>query len=142
MKTRHFQPALDEQTPEVDMSPMIDLVFLLLIFFMTSSSMITFLKDRNVELPVAESAQVPKSVKSRLLVNVYAEGTYGDDRGSALSLADVKQDMQGLIVANPGFRLFIRADRRSAHRSVREFLDVARDVGVQQVIFSTFTAQP
>ena len=104
--------------------------------------MITFLKDSKVELPIAESAQVPKSVKSRLLVNVYAEGSYGDDRGSPMSLADVKRDMQGLVVANPGFRLFIRADRRSAHRSVRELLDVARDVGVQQVIFSTFTAKP
>ena len=40
---------------QVDMSPMIDLVFLLLIFFMVSSTMITYRQDPNVKIPVASA---------------------------------------------------------------------------------------
>ena len=120
---------------------MIDLVFLLLIFFMTSSSMITYLKDQKVELPIADTAQVPKSMQSRYLINVYEEGSYGDDHGTAMSLVEFKKAIQGLHVANPGFRLFIRADRRATHGAVRKLMDIAREVGVHHIIFSTYTSQ-
>lgn len=123
----------------IDMSPMIDLVFLLLIFFMTSSTLITFLKDHRVTLPVAESARVPRHLATRFVINVYPDGGYGDERGKPVLEEDLADHIQRELKRRPGRRLQIRADRRTAHAAVKRVLRVARAQGLDQVIFSAYT---
>ena len=118
---------------------MIDLVFLLLIFFMTGSTMISYLKDQRVVLPVAEDAQIPNAIRARYLVNVYADGTYADEHGEKKSLSELGTHMRAAIMAEPGIRLFVRPDRRVAHGAVRKLVDTAREAGIEKVIFSAYT---
>ncbi len=134
-------PGLEEIDLEIDMSPMIDLVFLLLIFFMTGSTMITYLQDPRVALPVADAAQVPRTLRSRTLVNVYENGTYADEHGNILSLDELGERFRAALMADPGVRLFVRSDRRVAHGAVRRLLDVASDAGLDRVIFAAYTAE-
>ena len=61
-------------TMKVDMSPMIDLVFLLLIFFMVSSTLITYRKDPDVIIPVATAGKVPKDIQGRVILNILTTG--------------------------------------------------------------------
>jgi biopolymer transport protein ExbD len=140
--TRRDRLGLD--TPEdvpIDMSPMIDLVFLLLIFFMTSSTLITFLKDRRVDLPVAIEARIPQRVIPRLVVNVYQDGSIGDEKGNSLDEYSLPQYLRKGTEGRTDVRLQIRSDRRVAHAAVKSVLRSARSNGIERVIFSSYKAE-
>ena len=123
----------------MDMSPMIDLVFLLLIFFMIVSQRITYLKDPNVTIPIATHSQVPREVGDRVVINVYADGTIKDVSGTrTLSPETVTAIMESARAENPGTRLHLRADQRAAHRHVQVVMDASAKGGVSNVIFSTY----
>jgi biopolymer transport protein ExbD len=123
------------------MSPMIDLVFLLLIFFMTSSTIITYLKDKSVSLPVAADARVPKLITPRVVVNVYPDGALADERGRALNESTLRAYLQAATAKEPDVRLLVRPDRSVAHASVQTLLQEARKAGIHDVIFATYTSE-
>lgn len=131
-----------EEGLTIDMSPMIDLVFLLLIFFMTSSRLITNLQDPNVEVPVAYESQVSKNIEGRYVVNLYADGTLhtGDGRVQ-LSLLEFEQRIAGVNERRPGTRLLLRADRGVRHQKVREVIQASVRGGVSDIIFATFVTE-
>lgn len=136
---RHLHlPAFEDL--HVDLSPMIDLVFLLLIFFMTSSTLITFLKDKSVKLPIAEQARVPIAAIPRFIVNVYENGSIGDEQGRIIDEAKLRQLLKTSIERNPHICAHIRPDRHVAHAAVQRVLNVARGVGITDVVFAAYTS--
>ena len=124
----------------IDMSPMIDLVFLLLIFFMTSSTIITYLKDKAVSLPVATDARVPKLITPRVVVNVYPDGAFADERGRALNQTSLRAYLNQAATKEPDVRLLVRPDRSVAHASVQALLKEARGAGIHDIIFAAYTS--
>lgn len=136
---RHRLPVFEDLT--VDMSPMIDLVFLLLIFFMTSSTLVTHLKEQRVELPVAPEARVVGAFTPRTVINVYADGAFGDERGRALDPDSLAVALRDAATARPDNELLIRSDRRTRHGAVQQVLAAAREAGLTDVVFSTYTAE-
>lgn len=121
-----------------DMSPMIDLVFLLLIFFMVASTAITYKKDRRVQIPVAAAAKVPELIEGRVVINIYPDGSVYDENSVPTSLDQVEQTMREARERNPRTRLHIRADREVAHEKVKDVIAASGRGGVNNVIFSTF----
>ena len=119
------------------MSPMIDLVFLLLIFFMIASTIITFQKDERVEIPIAASATVPKEIRDRVIINVYDDGTFADERSNPLTLDEIQTLMSEYKSENANTRLHLRADARVPHRVVKDVINASARGGVNSVIFST-----
>ena len=61
---------------KMDMSPMIDMVFLLLIFFMVASRMVTVKVDDKIKPPVADESIRPDNVKGRIIFNIRSDGTF------------------------------------------------------------------
>ena len=125
-------------TCQVDLSPMIDLVFLLLIFFMVSSTLITIRQDPNITIPIASDGKVPKQVRGRIIVNVYQDGTVKSDSGEVLTLEQVENRMRLAKQENPSVRLHVRADQVAAHAMVKDVIDASARGGVVNVIFSTY----
>jgi len=124
--------------PKADLSPMIDLVFLLLIFFMVTSTAIRNRQDPNVSIPVADKSSVPEVVDGRILVNIYADGSAYDENSSPMSLEQIEIMMSRARSSNPNARLYLRADRGARHEAVKKVIDASSRGGVSQVIFSTF----
>ena len=120
---------------------MIDLVFLLLIFFMVSSTLITYRKDPNVTIPIASDGKVPKQIQGRVVINVYQDGTIVAEGGERLTLGEVENRMRQAKKENPGVRLHVRADQVSAHQMVKEVIDASAQGGVVNVIFSTYVTE-
>ncbi len=116
---------------------MIDLVFLLLIFFMVSSRLVTMRNDPRVRVPLASGSIVPKDASDRVVVNIYADGKVGDEDGLPLDLDGVTNLMRASKAGNPNVRLFLRADRETEHENVKKVIDAAAEGGVKNVIFST-----
>ena len=58
---------------KMDMSPMIDMVFLLLIFFLVNATLIVVKMDKNVVIPIAGKAEPQKEANGRIVINVYGD---------------------------------------------------------------------
>ena len=143
--------AAEEDDAKMDMSPMIDMVFLLLIFFMIASTILEIKQAQDVKPPIASNAQVGKIYKGRVVVNVYEDGAFYDmtgrqDGGKELREADITQlcadekkinDERGVKT-----KLHLRADQAAPILAVKKATKAAADGGVIDVIFSSFQKAP
>jgi biopolymer transport protein ExbD len=124
------------EEPDVSLTPLIDVVFLLLIFFMVTT---TFRKEGefDVELPEASNTSAVREEQS-LTVAIDAAGFYQigeqrlpDRRLSTLSSA-IESALNGLG-GDPATPVLIRADGQTPHRAVVRVLDAASQLGLQNV---------
>lgn len=123
---------------KADLSPMIDLVFLLLIFFMVAANIITFPKDPNIVIPVASDSKVPTLVEGRIVINVYLDGTVKDVEGTTLSLEQLRQKVSTAKSTNPNTRLHLRAHKDVPYKHIQTVSRASAMAGVPTVIFSTY----
>ena len=132
---------------KMDMSPMIDLVFLLLIFFMVSSHMIIVEIDKQVHPPTADTAQVAKNKEGRIVVNIYEDGSFhGPKQGMDFLTADaVSEYVDGERQKNDEVRvksrLHLRADKRTKTRYIKEIVKAAADALVVDIIFGAYVVE-
>jgi len=135
-----------EEELDMDMSPMIDLVFLLLIFFMVSSHLIIVRIDKRVNPPTADNAQVAKNATGRIIVNVLADGTVWGQDEFALNSTEAITDYVGQAKdRNDGngipTRLHLRADEEVDTREIKRVIQAAGDAGVNDVIFGSYVVE-
>ena len=128
------QPSRDDAA--VDMAPMIDLVFLLLIFFMVAS-VVTELEKVEVDIPQSEFAKVPEDTKGRMMVSVDANnqiyvGTM------PVSVDELKVEIEKELDLNPNLRILIRADERVQYKTCKDIMIACADVGATDLIYATF----
>ncbi|MEM7700075.1 MAG: biopolymer transporter ExbD [Verrucomicrobiota bacterium] len=123
---------------KADLSPMIDLVFLLLIFFMVTANIITYPKDPNVIIPLASDAKVPTLVEGRVVLNVYMDGTVKDIDGNTLSIDEVTQRLSQAKGRNPNTRLHLRSHKDVPYKHIQDVSRASAAGGVPTVIFSTY----
>ncbi len=118
------------------MAPMIDMVFLLLIFFMCASRL-SQLQSLELEIPNASRATVPRERPDRLTVNVDREGHLfaGNQAVDGATLRDLVRER---AAAQPDLRVYVRADRATPHRHVRRVMALAGEAGVDAFIFGAF----
>jgi len=121
-----------------DMSPMIDMVFLLLIFFMIASR---FSVQQNIELeiPTAAKAAVPEERHERFTVNVLRDGgicIYGNPEPvTPDTLRDAFKNEKSL---DPGTKVYIRADQDADFAHVRKVMTIMAEEGLDDSIFGAF----
>ncbi len=118
------------------MAPMIDMVFLLLIFFMCASS-ISQTRTLKLELPTATKGVVPKERPDRWTVNVFADGSlYSGDR--PVTVDDLKAEVQQRLRETPSTKIYLRADANAEHRHIKKVLNAMAAIGVDDFIFAVF----
>ncbi|HRX54972.1 MAG: biopolymer transporter ExbD [Verrucomicrobiales bacterium] len=126
----------------VDLSPMIDLVFLLLFFFMVSSRLITVHQDPSIVPPVASHSLVAKDTRGRVVLNLRADGSIHDEHGERLEgLPAVEVLMRRSHEADPTVRLHLRADHRVRYEKINDVVQASARGGVSSVIFATYQVE-
>lgn len=133
----------DLEDIQQDMSPMIDLVFLLLIFFMTASTLIVNRLDPEVTPPVADKAIRPTIGAGRIVVNIHADGTFTDENTQVLADMDaittyVRENDLINERNSVRSRLVLRGDRNAIVRHSKQVVKAAGDAGVNEIIFATY----
>jgi biopolymer transport protein ExbD len=123
----------------VEMVPLIDSMFILLIFFIYG--MLTMVVHRGivVELPRARAAAVDQ--KDYISVSVTRDGEVYLDR-EPIALRELTPRLQQATAANPEFRVYLGADREALHGNVVRVLDAVRRAGVRKVFFETELEEP
>lgn len=123
-----------------DLTPMIDIVFLLIIFFMTVASLLSEQKIP-VAIPIAAAASIAEEQSGRFIMSINENGEIfaGMRMVTAEQIPAVIADNKDFF---PDFRVFLRADANTPHRFVREVLEGIAAAEVYDVIFATFQSEP
>jgi biopolymer transport protein ExbD len=119
-----------------DLTPMIDVVFLLIVFFMTVASALTTNK-LDLNLAVADEAAIPKEIKDRFTVSVSDEGTFyfGVQQ---LSEQKLSERLEKVVAENPNVKIVLRAGRMAEHQHINKVLTVCAKNGINDIIFATY----
>jgi biopolymer transport protein ExbD len=133
----NLKPRRHEE-PEINMVSLIDVVLMLVIFFMLSA---TFVGEgrMHIRLPQASSVPLERAPPAPLVVTVTAEGSY---LVNGLELVNASPDTLRAAIehASPGARdvpVSLRADGRATHQSVVTAMDVLAKLGFAQLNFIT-----
>lgn len=126
-------PQLDDR--EFDITPMIDVVFLLIVFFMVVAAEIT--EKIEVELPEADKSTTPEDTSRRMEVSIEEDGDVFV-RMLPVSLDELGQHVRVGNSEIADFQVFVRADSRTPHKYVNEVMQTCAANGVFDVIFATF----
>jgi biopolymer transport protein ExbD len=126
--------------PEVNLTPLIDVVFILLIFFMVST---TFQKESEIKIELTEASADPVEEKKDVLELVIdAEGRYFIDQQQVVNteLDTLKKAISKFLGDRTTIPVVIRADRRTPYESVVRAMDATSQLGLVQM--SLATSQP
>ena len=128
----------------INLTPLIDIVFLLLIFFMVST---TFSKESQlrIRLPDASPDAEVEQQPSRLVVAITATGDYsirGPNESAGHHLLSRERSVLAQAMAKGAqgtdeLVVVIRADRKTPHEAVVRVMDVARKLGLVRITFAT-----
>jgi len=137
--------AAPEEDPEFQIAPMIDILLVLLVFFMSISSTEVLQSNDQVKLPVAKDAKQKDKAKStskgQSIVNILWNplnnvGSVEVDEQKFGQPADITPVLQKKLVGNTEMRVLVRADKNVRYEYLRAMLVAAANAGVSNVTFS------
>ncbi|WP_027016342.1 ExbD/TolR family protein [Comamonas composti] len=133
MKFRH---RLREE-PEINLIPFIDVLLVVLIFLMLSTTYSKF-TELQLNLPVADAEQQRDRPKE-IIVGVSADGRYVVNKNTVdeRSVAGLTQALGEAAVAGKDSVVIISADAMAPHQSVVSVMEAARSAGLSQITFAT-----
>jgi len=121
----------------IDLTPLIDVVFLLLIFFMVTT---TFTRESNllINLPEASGSEA-EEVNLRIEVLVARDGTYTVNGRNLQgnTLAALKQAIEAIAAGDSTIPVTITADADSTHQSVVTAMDAVAQLGISRLSIAT-----
>lgn len=154
-----------EESSEMDMSPMIDMVFLLIIFFVVNAAAITVKTDPTVAMPLATASSEIKSANGYITVSVWGDKRpedvpenifIGTESGEPLAtdedLTKYIEETVKDIKESPRFkngelklddlRLYIRGDQKAMFKYSRKIIKIAGANDVSNVVFGVKVPAP
>ena len=134
-----------EGEPEFQVAPMADLLFVLLVFFMSITTVEVLRTDKSIALPVAPEGQENKQKSHQVTINVRWNVAA---RTGALALDDRKIELPALaaqlttrVAADPQLRILIRADRAVEYSYTAEILKACGQAGISDVAFAVLNGE-
>ena len=119
----------------LDLTPLIDVVFLLLLFFMVTTTFVNDARGVRVDLPRSSSTDAIPEGKDLTLV-LEQDGTVSVD-GVALSAAQIAAELRKAALLDPNTLVVLRADAGLAHGRVVQVMDLAREIGLTSFAIAT-----
>lgn len=132
----NFRRRHTTQHPGFQIAPMIDVIFLLLCFFVASQIFSQWETEINIKLPTASTGEVPDRLPGEIIINILEDGTVvvnrqALDRSALVSLLD---RIAGLF---PGQPVLLRADGGTPYEHVIGILDMCRQADIWNISFAT-----
>ncbi len=142
---------MESGEPDFQIAPMIDVLLVMLIFFMTITSAQVLRVDKNIQLPTAPNASRKDNSRSEAVINVRWDASqqrvfYTFQDRPFVSAAEFVQELRASRESaerqanpgqNPSFRAVIRADRDVPALHVSQAMNAAGEAGIADISFST-----
>jgi biopolymer transport protein ExbD len=127
-----------EEQAKIQMTPMIDMTFLLLVFFMVTSKITKEQKKLEIKLPTAATAKMPDDLSGRDIINIGPDGQlYTGD--TAVDLPQLRRHLRQRLIDYPPLKVLVRADAQTPAKQIKEVMRAAAEAGAIEVIFSAYT---
>lgn len=123
----------EEEPGAIDLTPMLDVVFIMLIFFIVTAS---FIKEAGIEVnrPEATTAEAKKHANILIAINANNEVWIDKNR---IDIRAVRAQIERLHAENPKGTVVIQADDKASVETLTDVADAARQVGVYDVSVAT-----
>jgi biopolymer transport protein ExbD len=132
----NFRRHLRVESPGFQLAPMIDVVFLLLCFFVTSQLFAQWEAEIDVALPTARTGRVPHRLPGEVILNILRDGRVVVS-GQSLDETGLSGLLRRLVAVFPGQAVVLRADRATAYEHVIRVLDQCRQADLWNISFAT-----
>lgn len=119
----------EEEAP-VNLMPLIDMVFLLLIFFLVASTFAQEERDAAIQLPAA-AVQSLSEAPPQLIVNIRADGTMWISN-EQYDRAQLRRLLQRIAENEPRRKVLVRADEASMHRYFADVVGLSVQCGIRE----------
>jgi biopolymer transport protein ExbD len=128
MKQFFNQQQQDEES-EINITPMLDVVFIMLIFFIVTA---TFVKEAGIDVNRPDAATAVKQEKANILIAISANNAIWIDRRQ-VDIRSVRPSIERLHAENPQGSVVIQADKESKTDTLIQVMDASRQAGVYNV---------
>ena len=132
----NFRKNRRSRAPAVQMAALMDIVFLLLCFFVTSSVFSQWETEVEITLPTAKSATIPGRMPGEIILNLNADGQVSVN-GQVLTLEDVTSRLARIAENFPGQPVVIRADKSCSYEKLMSLIDACRTANVWNFSLAT-----
>ncbi|MBE0366199.1 biopolymer transport protein ExbD [Pseudoalteromonas ulvae UL12] len=119
----------EEEAEEINMTPMLDVVFIMLIFFIVTAS---FVKEAGIDVNRPEAATAVKKERANILVAISDKGEIWINKRQ-IDIRAVQANIERLKAENPQGSVVIQADKKATTDTLIKVMDASRAAGVFDV---------
>jgi biopolymer transport protein ExbD len=121
---------------QFQLTPMIDVVFLLLCFFMTTTLYSQWETEVDITLPTAATGESLQRLAGEIIINVYPDGRYVVN-SRTLNSAELGELLLRISDLYPGQPVVVRGDEETDYRYIMEVMDRCRQADIFNISFAT-----
>jgi biopolymer transport protein ExbD len=132
----NFRSRTASQHPGIQLAPLVDVLLLLLIFFLLTWNAARNENELDIKIPKATAATEKSAPIGDVIVNVKADGSVVVNR-RALSGPDLATLLKKLVQLNSDQAVVIRGDEAGEYKNIVNVLDICSQAGVTNVAFAT-----
>ena len=126
---QHFANLVEEEESAIDMTPMLDVVFIMLIFFIVTAS---FVKEAGIDVNRPEAATAVKKDRANILIAISDKGEIWINK-RRIDVRAVQANIERLRAENPQGSVVIQADKKATTETLIKVMDASRAAGVYDV---------
>ena len=119
----------EADTAEIDITPMMDIVFIMLIFFIVTTS---FVKEAGIDVNKPEATQATKKPSATIFIAIRANGEIWMDK-RAVDVERVGATVEKLLAESPTDTVIIQADKEAKHGIVVSVMDQIKLAGIDKI---------
>ena len=120
------RPSTDDEESEINLTPMLDIVFIMLIFFIVTA---TFIKESGIEVNRPEAQTAQPQQRASILIAISDRNEIWINRRK-IDLGSVRANVERLHAENPQGSVVIQADKESNTDTLISVMDAVRQAGV------------
>ena len=119
----------EEEDASIDMTPMLDIVFIMLIFFIVTTS---FVKEAGIEVNKPDASNATKQKSANIFIAINEDGDVWMDKRE-VDVERVRANIERMLAEQPTEVVIIQADEKAEHGKVVEVLDQVKAAGISRI---------
>ncbi|WP_017444667.1 ExbD/TolR family protein [Gayadomonas joobiniege] len=127
MARRHRR---EEEDAAIDMTPMLDIVFIMLIFFIVTTS---FVKEAGIEVNKPEASQSKAQPKANIFIAINENGDIWMDK-RMVDVERVQANLEKLLAEQATDTVIVQADKEAKHGKVMKVMDQVKAAGIDKIV--------
>lgn len=136
----NFKGKVRSELPSFQLAPMVDMIFILLSFFIATQIFARWETEIDVQLPTSDTGELPARLPGEIIVNVLPNGSLVVNR-QTLDDENIGELFARIVDLFPGQPVLIRADKTTEYEHVVHVLDLCRKSDIWNISFATTASE-